>query len=343
MPIDDGLLFTLSIVLIICAVVLAMGIVGQKWWARRAERRDRAVLARLEAEYRTGGPQFEALAAQHRDLAHHLLLERLKEGDSTAAAHLERLGFVAAYDEGVKNPSPEVRASTAHNLGLLPADLHPERLLLPLLQDPHPVVREAAVRAISTTGSGDAVGPILGSLASSPDPYLYRMARHTLTECGPHNLPALLEAATGGKPQVRRLALDVLAELNAPAVLAPLLELTTDPDLEIRLRAARAIRFYDSPEARAALLRLSEDPEWQVRAQAAKALSWVGHEAVVERLKALCCDRSYWVRNNAAQSLRFKGQAGRQALEDLAAGDDAYAAERARESLETMRREASRA
>lgn len=344
MPVSETFLFRASLALLSGALVLAVLIVVIKWYGRVQEQRTGAVLARLRTAY-AGGWQGEALelARRHRAVAEQILLERMRAGDPAAAAVFTDLGFPAAYRRGARSPWLQRRAEVAYNLGFLPTDLNPEELLLALVRDRHGVVREAAIRALAQVGSARAAAAILAAVQAAGDQNLYRLARHALVGLGEAALPVVLAACVSPTSFVRRLALDVLTEVNQPVALGHLMPLAADPDLEIRLRVARALRFYDVPPVVAALLDLSADAEWPVRAQAARALSWVGGAGTVARLQVLAGDPSYWVRNNAIQSLTFKGEAGRAALLTLAAGLDAYASERAMESLEAMQREEERA
>jgi HEAT repeat protein len=102
---------------------------------------------------------------------------------------------------------------------------------------------------------------------------------------------------------------------------------------EVRIAAARAAGRLAPAGGMAPLCRALSDDDWRVAAQAARSLGTLGDPAAVFALETAARHDAWWVRANAADALAGLGEPGRQALERLAAGQDRYAAERAREAL----------
>lgn len=320
------------------AALLAMGLVAHKWRRQRQERRRQAVEAELAAAFAAGQVRrFVRLAQRHREVAEDWLLPRLAAGDRQAWSLFRTLGYLDRYPALVRHRRAAVRARLAANLGHLPPPLAAP-LLLALARDPHPAVREAALRSLAHSGTSQAAHAVLVQMEAMADPAFYRLIRYALASNGHQVTPALIGGTLSLTPAVRYLCLDALADLGDPRSAPFLLPLAGDPDPEVRLRVARALRHFRTPEAWEALQALAADSAWQVRTQAARALAAWG-EAAVPRLRELACDPAYWVRGAACEALASLGPAGLAALNELAAGQDAYAAERAREVLAGARRE----
>jgi HEAT repeat protein len=151
-----------------------------------------------------------------------------------ALARMERLtvdDLVAA----LADPSPDVRKRAAAE-----ARRHPSVDLLPLLDDPEPLVAETAAWSLGERGAPPAPGVVaqLGALATTHDDALVREAAvASLGAIGdPAGLPAILSATTD-KPAVRRRAVLALAPFEGEDVETALRRALGDRDWQVRQAA----------------------------------------------------------------------------------------------------------
>jgi HEAT repeat protein len=100
---------------------------------------------------------------------------------------------------------------------------------------------------------------------------------------------AVLAGATDPDPTVRRVSMDILADVSGPDAEPVLVRALADVEPEIRAAAVRGLSGSDDPSVAAAIEPLLEDPEPEVRARAAGALD------AVPTLSQMCRDpRPEW-------------------------------------------------
>jgi HEAT repeat protein len=136
------------------------------------------------------------------------------------------------------------------------------------LADPHPAVR---ARAVELAVPADEVA--LVPLLDDPDPLVAEQAAWALGErrAEPSAVAALAKTAGGhDDPLVREAAVAALGALGDPVGLPAVLAATTDKPA-VRRRAVLALAAFDGPEVEAALRRALGDRDRQVR-QAAEDL-----------------------------------------------------------------------
>jgi HEAT repeat protein len=177
----------------------------------------------------------------------------------------------------------------------------------PVFRELERMARDPAVsmddRRAAIAGLGDAhtsaVGPGLVALLGDPAPGIREAAAAALGWPGNAGaVDALLARARddGETPDVRRVAIEALGRIGAPAVVGPLESLSRDP--AVGLRRAALLVLFDSPLARhadatGAALRLLEDSaqDGYARARAAVFLARVrGNPQVVAALRAVLRD-----------------------------------------------------
>lgn len=150
----------------------------------------------------------------------------------------------------------------------------------------------------------DAIGPVLDSLDSSPDPAVRAFSALTLGQMGrPDVVPALIAALADGEKVVRAAAARALSSLGAPAVPA-LTEALEDPSWVIRYRAAEALGGIRDPRVTPTLVALLGDERDHVRYMAAKGLAADPSASAVDPLLPRLEDENPFVRRMAAQALR---------------------------------------
>jgi HEAT repeat protein len=146
-----------------------------------------------------------------------------------------RLGDLdaAALAAAVADPSPAVRRRAA---GLAPPTASP--LLVGLLDDPDPLVAEAAAWALGEAGddaiAAGAVGRLAALAGEHRDPLVREAAVAALGALGDPGGRAAVLAACADKPAVRRRAVLALAAFEGPEVEAALEAALGDRDWQVR-------------------------------------------------------------------------------------------------------------
>jgi HEAT repeat protein len=181
-----------------------------------------------------------ALAGHHGDVATATaaLADADPEVRATALGALARAGALTPVHlrHALADPAPVVRRRAAEETARCPPDSRAGLDLVPLLEDPEPLVAEAAAFAL-----GELDPPAAGSV------------------------PALVAVARGSDDVLlREAAVAALGSLGDPAGREAVLAATTDVST-VRRRAVLALAAFDGPEIEAALVRLSEDRDRQVR------------------------------------------------------------------------------
>lgn len=139
----------------------------------------------------------------------------------------------------IKSPDPYARALAVLDLVLPLEEGANERLLLQYLDDPHPLVRDSAMIAMSDIGLRRHAGLVALKLA---DPYEEVRVRACITlgeMKDPATMPALIDAgARDASPRVRRQAAYALADFgNERPVLEAMIQGLADADPSVRFVA----------------------------------------------------------------------------------------------------------
>ncbi len=155
---------------------------------------------------------------------------------ATALGALGRLGALEAEElrRALGDPDPAVRRR-----GAAEARHRPEVDLVPLLDDPDPLVVEAAAWALGERSMADTrtVGRLAQIARAHADPLAREAAVAALGAIGDGaGLPAILQATTD-KPTVRRRAVLALAPFEGPEVDAALQRALGDRDWQVRQAA----------------------------------------------------------------------------------------------------------
>lgn len=190
-----------------------------------------------------------------------------------AAAVAGHLGDVASARAFLHDADGAVRATA---LGaLLRAGALEEDHLRSGLGDTDPRVRSRVAELVAElSGGGVAAGAPLVPLLDDPDPVVVEIAAWACGERTPAESGAvarLSELATAAEDAlVRESAVAALGSLGDPAGLAAVLAATSDK-ATVRRRAIIALAAFEGPEVDAAYERARTDRDWQVR-QAAEDL-----------------------------------------------------------------------
>jgi HEAT repeat protein/beta-lactamase regulating signal transducer with metallopeptidase domain len=118
---------------------------------------------------------------------------------------------------------------------------------------------------------------------------------------------ALLSTLQSAAWDVRKAAVERLAQIRGARAAELLIAALTDRDWQVREQAAIALGRINDEHAVEALLKALRDIEWAVREQAARSLGTAGQERAVEPLINALQDQHEQVREAAAKSLGIVG------------------------------------
>jgi hypothetical protein len=215
--------------------------------------------------------------------------ERLFEQGRLAVPPSPRLGEESLFGFSIRelsSPDPSARSRAAERLRALgdraaaPAlavALHAER------DDTVSVALLEAFRALATREGAAVVEPLLGA----PEPVVRIAALRAITHLDPEAAPAhLSRAAHDPDASVRRRTALLAVSLGPDRMLELEWQVSRDPDPEVRRLAVLAAGAAGGEQARSRLLGALEDPDLGVRRAAARSLSGllgidVGHVATL--------------------------------------------------------------
>lgn len=234
--------------------------------------------------------ELKNLVVEHPQLTPHLKKKGEQAKDPEIKHRLEMLWPLVKWDltQDILKEFPsilaqletsvaQVRARLAKQLG---ASKNPgaARLIVKLLADEHPDVREAAAKALRQKGKA-------------------------VIEL------AVAEHARGLKKKgelTRTAAADALVRLGKPSV-KPLIELLKDKDWDVRWRAAEALGELKAQEALDALTKALDDDDKDVRWAAVSALGEIGSKKAIETLIAALKNKNWDVRWLVAELMQEVG------------------------------------
>lgn len=146
--------------------------------------------------------------------------------------------------------------------------------VLPLTTDDDDDVRAAAIRALAALGTAEDAALLL-KLAASDQKSDADAARYALANLHAAGLDdALAQAATGNNPQVRALAIDLLADRLAPQGVPAAITALKDESVQVRLVALAAIgKLGTKSEAETLIAIMKTSRDASERKAAADALS----------------------------------------------------------------------
>lgn len=255
-----------------------------------------------------------------------------------------------------RQPGFLTRARCASNIATV-RDRASWKLLVQALNDSHPDVQRAALRAIAELNAPQSARVLAGLLAARSAPALGgAISERSLRAAWAHMpsaqraqiLPLLAQSAGS----IRRLALEIYAQPSSPNGAAEsrasrrtpgieiphslLNEIAADPDAEVRARAADLLAISPDGRAEESLRTLLGDSAWFVRLHAVRAVAARRCPKGAEWVEGMLNDPHWRVRESAAHALSGWGSEG---LDRLSATfqctADVYARDQIAEALET--------
>ena len=330
------------------ATVLACGFLcGLAVWACAATRRRRAPqLARREAAvrsalYRTldspGEPSellddLDAAANKLLEAKARALLPALRGEDrETLARLLESRGATEAARRQCRSRRATARAAACALLGDVGSSFAVLDLV-PLLDDPRPVVRTAAARALGRLGQPAGVIPLIGAAASKALPV--DGAAEAIHQIGDWSVSLLHPCLADQCESTRALAVELLGQFhNLESVDAIVEILADDQSTAVRVRAARALGRIGSPRAIQPLIDCVASGPGAVKAEAIAALGKLAAVAAVPTLRVTLLGPSQHLSQAAAGALAAITPKGVEILQEIADDQLHPAASTARREL----------
>lgn len=262
--------------------------------------RARQDMERASASYRRALELNERLYPVYFELAE----LHLARGQAVEADQLYRQLLRIAPDDDLV--SRAARASIQINLGAgTLADLERELLPLALGHPQRPIYRRMAVELYDAY----AVPLAMQARRGGPDA---PAAREELRQIGTRAIKPLLEALADQDPSQRRVALDILGDLENPNAAAPLLALAENESLELgpRMQALLAAGTIAEPSLVSRFTRLAESGEQRLQGVATWGIARIGGREGLRALRGLLSTGDASVRAFAAIGLGAQGGRG---------------------------------
>ncbi|MCY1018028.1 HEAT repeat domain-containing protein [Pyxidicoccus sp. MSG2] len=157
--------------------------------------------------------------------------------------------------------------------------------LLRALEDPHQLVRKAALAGLKELYPAGSDEPLSLALASlSPD--VARAALDELTERGDVAKPRIAAALNSPLADVRRYAFELLEKLSPPGSLEPLLAALGSEHADLRVGVIERLAGANDSRVTEALGRAMASEHEDLRLRASELLAWRGDDRAVEVLAA---------------------------------------------------------
>jgi hypothetical protein len=220
-----------------------------------------------------------------------------------------------------------------HGVRLLSAVGGGDKVVPPLLDDPHVAVRAEAVEWAGTHPTPELIGRLVNLLPRT-DRYGSFVVRDSLLRVGEGAVAPLARYLERHNGHYAEPALDVAAGLPDVRFAGPAMRLCQDPLPHVRARAAALAGAVGSEEAVGRLQTLVHDEDAEVRAAAAAALGRLGHWPSAAIIAPLLRDRAWIVRSQSALALRSLGSPGLLYLRKGLGDEDPFAADIARQVLD---------
>jgi hypothetical protein len=208
--------------------------------------------------------------------------------------------------------------------------------LVKLLHD-KPIVRLAALNALTGIASGDTLGQIFDLFEKDPEPNLY--AYSNIFYClGPRIEPFVRTSLDKPLPPEKTgLLIEMAGRLLLRGLYPDIVFYARHADRELRIRAARALGHLLVPGSVKTLMALAADGSWEVQAQALRSLGSLQDWQTIPLLVKGLFSPHWHVRYNAGFGLAAFGLVGIVQLQEVSRQkEDRFAADMAAMVLDTV-------
>ena len=208
--------------------------------------------------------------------------------------------------------------------------------LVKLLHD-KPVVRLAALNALTGIASSDTLSVIFDLFENDPEPNFYAYS-NIFNSLGQRIEPFLRTSLRKPLPAGKlALLVEMAGRLFLRGLYRDVVRFARHEDKELRIRTARALGRLLVPASAKVLGALAADPEWEVQAQAIRSLGSLQDWKTLPILARAIFSKSWHVRYNAGFGLAAFGLVGVLELQEISRQtEDRYAADMAAMVLDTV-------
>lgn len=208
--------------------------------------------------------------------------------------------------------------------------------LVKLLHD-KPIVRLAALNALTGIASRETLAYIFDLFENDPAPNLYAYSNIFFT-LGPRIEPFVRESLKRTLPAEKSgLLVEMAGRLLLRGLYPDVLRFAQHSDKELRIRAARTLGRLLVPASVRTLTALAADPSWEVQAQAIRSLGSLEDWKTIPILVKALFSPHWHVRYNAGYGLAAFGLVGILQLQEVSRQkEDRYAADMAAMVLDTV-------
>jgi hypothetical protein len=208
--------------------------------------------------------------------------------------------------------------------------------LVKLLQD-KPIVRLAALNALTGIASRDTMSVIFDLFERDPEPNFYAYS-NVFNSLGQRIEPFLRSSLRKPlPPEKHALLIEMAGRLLLRGLYAEVIRFAGSADKELRIRTARTLGKLVVPAAARTLGALAADPHWEVQAQAIRSLGNLQDWRTLPILVKALFSPNWHVRYNAGYGLAAFGLVGVLQLQEISRQkDDRFAADMAAMVLDTV-------
>lgn len=217
--------------------------------------------------------------------------------------------------EELRSPNPRKRASVAYILGIVKEERSLD-LLLGLLGDISPTVRNRAVLSLGRVGTARAIGHLLAAYPKEEEPNIRDNIVSACINISPDLAVSRLveKFASEEDPRVRANLIKSIGATRHPKTLVLLSRALRDNDPRVRANAIEGVAMHGDPSLADLLYPLLNDSHNRVRSNAAAALWKLGGMGAVITLKQMLRSSHKQMRASAAWAL---GEIGAVQFSDL--------------------------
>ncbi|NBB75374.1 MAG: HEAT repeat domain-containing protein [Bacteroidetes bacterium] len=205
-------------------------------------------------------------------------------------------------DERLQARDPSVRYAALDDLREKASPRVMARAAAPLLADPDPGLRERAARLLATLSAPERAAQEVAPYITHSDITARNLAGEVLVDLGPPAIDALAPFLRHDDPDVRKFAIDLLAQLPANALADDIAAALDDADANVRLAAVDALGALQAT-AYADALRDLYDREPLARPDIIQAMGAFGEDADLDVLERGLKDNHPVVQLASAEAL----------------------------------------
>ncbi len=249
----------------------------------------------------------------------------------------EDLGYVDYYLKSLESAKMWKRARGAERLGIIKCSRAVDSLIK-ATADKTRDVRNMAVYSLGLIGDEKGLPAIMEALKigiGSLEDISLRIVKSSILSFG---RPAVKVVRRGLKDEnwrVRAVVVDILGELEGPAVLEDLTIALFDSEPDVRAKAAKGLGKKRGFSAANQLMTLTEDPAWVVRMHSTRALGLIYAPHAINTIKLRLFDENWQVRRAAAEAMGIMKNYAMEPLRDILVNHaDGYAKEMVVEELQ---------